>query len=71
MRLILDLQDCLGVTIVIVSHELASIFGIGTDRTFPDGDSHSAITGGDPEQLPADIPDQRVFRCLKRGAGER
>jgi phospholipid/cholesterol/gamma-HCH transport system ATP-binding protein len=70
-ELILDLRDSLGTTIVIVSHELASIFGIGTDRTFLDGDSHSAIAGGDLKQLPAGTRDQRVLRFLTRGAGER
>ena len=34
-NLILDLRDNLGATVVVVSHELASIFAIGNNSVFP------------------------------------
>jgi phospholipid/cholesterol/gamma-HCH transport system ATP-binding protein len=65
--LILDLRESLGATIVIVSHELASIFAIGTNSIFLDANSHSPIASGDPQQLLAHSDDQRVRRFLTRG----
>jgi phospholipid/cholesterol/gamma-HCH transport system ATP-binding protein len=65
--LIVDLRDSLGATIVIVSHELATIFAIGTNSIFLDADSHSPIASGDPQQLLAHSDDQRVRRFLTRG----
>jgi phospholipid/cholesterol/gamma-HCH transport system ATP-binding protein len=50
-ELILDMRDSLGTALVLVSHGLASSFGIGTDRTFLDGDSHSTIAGADPKRF--------------------
>src|SRR5260370_5417608 len=38
-ELILELRDSLGATIVIVTHELASIFALGNNCVFLDGDS--------------------------------
>jgi phospholipid/cholesterol/gamma-HCH transport system ATP-binding protein len=66
--LILDLKESLGATIVIVSHELASIFTIGTNSIFLDADSHSSIASGDPKQLLAHSHDPRVRCFLTRGA---
>ena len=68
-ELIVDLKDSLGATIVIVSHELASIFGIGTNSIFLDADSHSGIASGHPKQLLAQTRDPRVLRFLTRGVG--
>ena len=69
-ELIVDLKESLGATIVIVSHELASIFGIGTNSIFLDADSHSAIAKGDPKQLLAHSSDPRVLSFLTRGIGK-
>src|SRR5439155_26123315 len=41
--LILDLRDSLGATIVVVTHELQSIFAIADDSVFPDGQSKTMI----------------------------
>lgn len=68
-ELIVDLKESLGATIIIVSHELASIFGIGTNSIFLDADSHAAIARGHPKQLLADTRDPRVLRFLTRGIG--
>jgi phospholipid/cholesterol/gamma-HCH transport system ATP-binding protein len=49
--LILELRDGLGATIVLVSHELASLFAICDDGVFLDADTHTAIAHGAPAAL--------------------
>lgn len=49
--LILELRDGLGVTVVIVSHELPSLFGICDDGIFLDTMSKTAIAHGAPRDL--------------------
>lgn len=65
--LILELRDNLGATVVIVTHELASIFAIANDSVFLDGESHTMIAQGNPKELLANDPDPRVHRFLTRG----
>ncbi|HTR15861.1 MAG TPA: ATP-binding cassette domain-containing protein [Acetobacteraceae bacterium] len=66
--LILELRDSLGATVIIVTHELASIFAIGDDSVFLDADTRTAIAHGNPRELRdhSDIPKLRAF--LMRGA---
>ena len=66
--LILDLNHSLGTTFVIVSHELASIFNIGTDSIFLDGDTKSIMGRGKPGDLLRNPPNDVVRRFLTRGA---
>ena len=66
--LILQLRDSLGATIVVVTHELASILAIGDDSIFLDADTRTAIAGGSPKELLAQSTDPRVLRFLTRGA---
>jgi phospholipid/cholesterol/gamma-HCH transport system ATP-binding protein len=49
--LILNLRDGLGATIVIVSHELASLFAIADDGVFLDAATKTAIAHGAPRAL--------------------
>ena len=65
--LILELRDNLGATIVVVSHELASIFTIANNSVFLDADSRTQIATGDPHELLAHSRDPRVRRFLTRG----
>lgn len=65
--LILELRESLGSTIVIVTHELASIFAIGTNSVFLDPDTRTMIAGGNPRLLRDESPDPRVRRFLLRG----
>ncbi len=65
--LILELRASLGTTIVVVSHELASIFAIGTDSVFLDPETKTAIAAGDPRELLARSGDPRVRAFLTRG----
>jgi len=67
-ELILEIRDSLGATIVVVTHELASIFAIGDDSIFLDADSHTAIAQGNPRELLEHSADPRVRRFLTRGA---
>ena len=65
--LILELRDSLGTTIVVVSHELSSIFAIGTDSVLLDPESRTAIAHGPPRELRDHSDNERVRRFLLRG----
>ena len=65
--LILQLRDTLKATIVVVSHELASIFAVGDQAVFLDTESKSMITVGSPKELLANSKDSRVIQFLTRG----
>jgi phospholipid/cholesterol/gamma-HCH transport system ATP-binding protein len=66
-KLILELRDSLGATIVIVTHELASIFDIGNNSVFLDPDTKTMIAAGDPNILLAESNDPKVHNFLTRG----
>jgi phospholipid/cholesterol/gamma-HCH transport system ATP-binding protein len=68
--LILELRDSLGATVVIVSHELASIFAIANNSVFLDAESRTAIDGGDPKELRDHSPHAGVRDFLSRGEGQ-
>ena len=69
--LILELRDSLGATVVVVTHELASIFTIGNNSVFLDAETRTMIASGDPKDLLAHSKDPIVHRFLTRGEGER
>lgn len=66
-ELILQLRDTLGATIVVVTHELASIFTVGNNSILLDADSKGVIAMGNPSELLANSKDPRVIRFLTRG----
>ena len=66
-NLILELRNSLGTTIVVVTHELASIFTIGNNCVFLDAESRTQIATGDPKELLAHSKDPRVVTFLTRG----
>jgi len=68
--LILELRESLGTTIVVVTHELESIFTIGTNSVFLDAESRTMIASGPPRELRDHSPDPRVRKFLHRGADE-
>ena len=69
--LILEIRDSLGTTIVVVTHELASIFAIGNNSVFLDPDTKTQLATGDPRDLRDNHPDYNVRNFLQRGqAGE-
>ena len=49
--LIQELRDSLGATVVIVTHELASIFAIGTNSVFLDAETKTMLAVGPPNML--------------------
>ncbi len=65
--LILELRESLGATIVVVTHELASIFTIGNNSVFLDPESRTMIAGGDPKILRTESADPKVRSFLNRG----
>ncbi len=65
--LILELRASLGATIVVVSHELASIFTIGNNSVFLDPETRTMIASGDPNKLRQECPDPKVRSFLNRG----
>jgi phospholipid/cholesterol/gamma-HCH transport system ATP-binding protein len=50
-KLILDLRDGLGTTIVLVSHELPSLLAIADDGVFLDAETQTALAYGSPRDL--------------------
>jgi phospholipid/cholesterol/gamma-HCH transport system ATP-binding protein len=64
--LILDLRDALGATIVVVSHDLLSLFAIADDGVFLDAKTRSVIAHGSAAQLRDQSEDPRVQAFMRR-----
>ncbi len=73
--LIVNLRDGLGATIVIVSHELPSLFAIADDGVFLDAQTKTVIAHGSPATLRDTCPDDQVQSFMRRehheGAADR
>jgi phospholipid/cholesterol/gamma-HCH transport system ATP-binding protein len=69
--LILELRDSLGATVVMVTHELASIFAVANNSVFLDAETRTQLAAGDPKRLLADPPDPKIHQFLTRGEEER
>jgi phospholipid/cholesterol/gamma-HCH transport system ATP-binding protein len=67
-ELILELRDSLGATVIVVTHEVASILTIGDNSIFLDTDSRTIIAGGNPRDLLARCDNPKVRAFLTRGA---
>jgi phospholipid/cholesterol/gamma-HCH transport system ATP-binding protein len=65
-RLILQIRATLGTTMVIVSHELASIYELADRVIMLDRDARGIIAEGRPRELAAASPDPRVREFLAR-----
>ena len=65
-ELILVLNRALGLTVVVVTHELASIFKIVSRCIMLDKDSQSIIASGSPSELRDSSGDARVQRFFRR-----
>ncbi|WP_072572722.1 ABC transporter ATP-binding protein [Granulibacter bethesdensis] len=66
--LIMTLRDGLGATIVIVSHELPSLFAIADDGVFLDAHTRTTIAHGAPRDLRDHCDDPRVRAFMNRDA---
>jgi phospholipid/cholesterol/gamma-HCH transport system ATP-binding protein len=65
--LILDLRRTLGMSFVIVTHELASIFRIADRVVYLDAASHTMTALGPPKQLLAESRDAELVAFLSGG----
>jgi phospholipid/cholesterol/gamma-HCH transport system ATP-binding protein len=65
--LILEIRDSLGATIVVVTHELPSIFAIGDNAVYLDMENKTMIAQGNPRTLRDTATDPKVHAFLTRG----
>jgi phospholipid/cholesterol/gamma-HCH transport system ATP-binding protein len=66
-ELILELRDSLGATVVVVTHELASIFTIADDSIFLDAETRTVRAQGNPKELLKNSTDAKLRAFLTRG----
>ncbi len=69
-ELILTLSDALGLTVVIVTHELESIFAIAGSCIMLDKNTRSIIARGDPRELRDHDANPEVRRFFNRSTKE-
>lgn len=65
--LILEINRSLKTTIVVVTHELSSIFAIGSNSIFLDAQSKSILAAGNPRELLKNPPNEEVYKFLSGG----
>jgi phospholipid/cholesterol/gamma-HCH transport system ATP-binding protein len=65
--LIRELRDSLGITMVIVTHELDSIFAVADRSLFLDPDTHTMLAVGPPAELRDHSPNPKIRQFLNRG----
>ena len=65
-RLILNLKDRIGATVVIITHELDSVFAVADRIVMLDKATRSIIAAGDPRELRQDCPSAWVRSFLTR-----
>jgi phospholipid/cholesterol/gamma-HCH transport system ATP-binding protein len=65
-ELILRVCGSTGATVVIVSHELASIFAIASQAVFLDSEEKTITAIGDPKELRDNPPNENVRRFFSR-----
>lgn len=65
--LIVEINQSLRTTIVIVSHDLNSIFNVGTNSILLDGETKNIIGYGKPKELLKNPPNNKVLNFLTRG----
>lgn len=66
--LILDINAAMQTTIVVITHELPSIFAIGKNSILLDSKEKTIIARGNPNDLREHSDDMRVYNFLSRGA---
>ncbi|MCU7836647.1 MAG: ATP-binding cassette domain-containing protein [gamma proteobacterium symbiont of Taylorina sp.] len=65
--LLLELRDSMGITMIIVTHELDSIFSIANNSIFLDHEQQTIIASGDPHSLLQENTHPHVQAFLSRG----
>jgi phospholipid/cholesterol/gamma-HCH transport system ATP-binding protein len=66
--LLLQLKQQLSTTLVVVTHELPSIFAIGTNAVFLNAQTKTASAVGNPKELRDHATDPEIRAFLNRGA---
>ena len=69
-RLIIEINRAMGISIVVVTHELASIESISQRSIMLDREAKGIIAIGRPEELKADSDDPRVRAFFNRSPAE-
>jgi phospholipid/cholesterol/gamma-HCH transport system ATP-binding protein len=69
--LILELSESLGTTVVLVTHELESIFTVANNSVFLDVTTRTQADAGDPRHLRDHSGSAMVRNFLRRGEPER
>lgn len=64
--LIVELRDSLGTTVVIVTHELESIFGIGDNAIFLDAEQKTVVARGNPHIILKETENPKIRQFLTR-----
>ncbi|MGR8932518.1 MAG: ABC transporter ATP-binding protein [Gammaproteobacteria bacterium] len=67
--LIINLSETLKTTIVVITHELESIFAIGTNSVFLDNESKTMLATGNPTKLLHESKNAKIIEFLTRGKG--
>ena len=67
-ELVLSLRDGLGVTVVLVTHELDSLYRIADRMMFLDGETHRPLALGAPDELARSAESAKVRDFLLRAA---
>ncbi len=65
--LILELRDSMGATVVIVTHELASIFAIANNSVVLDPETRTMLAVGSPQELLNKSRNPTIQKFLRRG----
>ena len=65
--LILELSASLKTTVVVITHDLASIFAIGNRSIFLDQEAKTILAFGNPKRLLKESDDPKVVAFLTRG----
>ncbi len=65
--LLLELRDTMGITMIVVTHELDSIFAIANNSIFLDHEQQTIIASGDPATILSNNDNVQVQAFLTRG----
>jgi len=65
-KLVLALRDGLGITVVLVTHELESLYSIADRMLFLDGETHRPVALGTPAELARSAESRKVRDFLER-----
>ena len=65
-ELVLTLRDGLGITVVLVTHELESLYSIADRMLFLDGEAHHPVALGRPAELARSADSRKVREFLAR-----